>query len=101
MSRFLEVLNKHHDAIGTSEILDICREMKRRLEAEEAHLELRSPTSSTRSPGDRRGRMIDIQVTFSARLITAMDFVHGVRAPATSLCPCSRRFPAGGPQPAL
>ena len=40
MSRFLEVLNQHHERLHSDQIMDVCREMMNRLEAEEAHLEL-------------------------------------------------------------
>jgi GTP cyclohydrolase IB len=97
MSRFLEVLNKHHEEIHTRHILDICRDMKRRLQAEEAHLELRFPyfihkkAPVTGSPG-----MIDIQVTFECSSNATDDFIMGVKAPATSLCPCSKQISAYG-----
>ncbi len=93
MSRFLEVLNKHHESIRSDQIMEVCNDMKERLEAEEAHLELRFPyfidkkAPVTGSPGK-----IDIQVTFECSSDTKEDFIMGVRAPATSLCPCSKEI---------
>jgi len=43
MSRFLEILNKVHGCIDPSGLQAILEEMKQRLEAETAHLELRFP----------------------------------------------------------
>jgi GTP cyclohydrolase I len=93
MSRFLEVLNKHHDSIAANEVMQVCRDMKERLEAEEAHLELRFPyfiqkkAPVTGSPG-----MLDIEVTFECSSNTTNDFIMGVKVPATSLCPCSKEI---------
>ena len=93
MSRFLEVLNKHHGAIRADQVMEICRDMKKRLQAEEAHLELEFPyfihkkAPVTGTPG-----MIDATVRFEASCNAVEDFVMGVRAPATSLCPCSKEI---------
>ncbi len=93
MSRFLEVLNKHHGAIRADQVMDICRDMKKRLQAQEAHLELEFPyfihkkAPVTGTPG-----MIDATVRFEASCNAVEDFVMGVRAPATSLCPCSKEI---------
>jgi len=93
MSRFLEVLNQHHDSVRSDQIMSICHAMRERLEAEEAHLELRFPyfihkkAPVTGSPG-----MLDIKVTFEATAGAKDDFVMAVKVPATSLCPCSKEI---------
>lgn len=93
MSRFLEVLNRHHGQIRSDQIMDICHDMRVSLEAQEAHLELRFPyfihkkAPVTGAPG-----MLDIQVTFECTSNGTDDFVMGVKVPATSLCPCSREI---------
>ena len=93
MSRFLEVLNRHHNSIRSDQIMEIVHAMKERLEAEEAHLELRFPyfihkkAPVTGSPG-----MLDIVVTFEATSSKTDDFVMTLRVPATSLCPCSKEI---------
>jgi GTP cyclohydrolase I len=101
MSRFLEVLNRHHESVRSNQVMAICRDMRERLEAENAHLELRFPyfihkkAPVTGSPG-----MLDVQVTFEATAgmpdAGEDDFVMGVKAPATSLCPCSKEISAYG-----
>lgn len=99
MSRFLEVLNAHHESVRSNQIMAICRDMKKRLEAEDAHLELRFPyfihkkAPVTASPG-----MLDVQVSFEASSngATGEDFIMGVKVPATSLCPCSKEISAYG-----
>ena len=96
MSRFLEVLNRHHDELRSDQIMEVCRDMRHCLEAEEAHLELRFPyfihktAPITGAPG-----MVDIQVTFkaSSNSATGKDaFIMSMSVPAMSLCPCSKQI---------
>lgn len=93
MSRFLEVLNKHHEAVRADEVMGICHDIKERLNAHQAHLELRFPyfihkkAPVTGTPG-----MIDIQVAFECSSNDSDDFVMAIKAPATSLCPCSKQI---------
>lgn len=96
MSRFLEVLNEHHDELRSDQIMAVCHDMRRRLEAEEAHLELRFPYFiHKQAPVTGAEGMLDIEVTFAATANGQSihdDFVLGVKVPATSLCPCSREI---------
>jgi len=93
MSRFLEVLNRHHESLRSNQVLRICHDMKQSLEAEEAHLELTFPyfinktAPVTGAPGK-----LDIEVSFKASSHDVDDFVMGVKAPAKSLCPCSKEI---------
>jgi GTP cyclohydrolase FolE2 len=43
MSRFLEILNKHHRAITPEQIIPILHEMKMKLDAADAHIEMTFP----------------------------------------------------------
>src|SRR5271170_1344449 len=43
MSRFLEILNHHHRAITPAQIIPILHEMKTKLDAADAHIELTFP----------------------------------------------------------
>ena len=100
MSRFLEVLNKHHEELRSDQIMDVCRDMKKRLEAKEAHLELAFPYFiHKKAPVTKSEGMIDIEVTFEATCYgdTSEDqFIMGLKIPATSLCPCSKEISAYG-----
>lgn len=93
MSRFLEVLNENTKGLTPERIPAITREIRRRLKAENAHLELhftyfiRKEAPVTRSPG-----LMDYQVTFECHSNSHDDFIMGVTAPATSLCPCSKEI---------
>jgi len=91
MSRFLEVLNEHAQEIDPTDIMAICHDIKERLNAADAHLELaftyfiNKPAPVTASPG-----LMDYEVSFAASSNSHDDFVMTVRVPATSLCPCSK-----------
>lgn len=97
MSRFIEVLNLYHGEISIESLDTMLREMKQRLEASRAHLELdfpyfiekSAPVSGARSLMEYQCRMIGI-------LGEEQDFVLGVSVPVTSLCPCSRDISARG-----
>lgn len=94
MSRFLEVLNESNSApIKPEEIPLVARRVKERLEAEEAHIELaftyfiKKFAPVTKMPG-----LMDYKVTFECTANSHEDFIIGVKAPATSLCPCSKEI---------
>lgn len=97
MSRFLEVLNKYHESISSKDIMDVCHEMKDRLEAEEAHLELSFPYFiDKKAPVSGMSGKLDIEVTFECASNSHDDFIMGIKVPATSLCPCSKKISAYG-----
>jgi GTP cyclohydrolase I len=94
MSRFLEVLNEHAgEPITPDDIPAITRAIRERLEAEEAHLEvaftyfINKHAPVTKSPG-----LMNYEVRFECTANGDTDFVLGVSAPATSLCPCSKEI---------
>lgn len=97
MSRFLEVLNDYAQPLTPECFPKVCHAIKERLDAAEAHLELSFPyfieklAPVTKSPG-----LMNYQVTFSITCNSHTDFVMGVKAPATSLCPCSKEISAYG-----
>ena len=97
MSRFLEVLNDHAQEIDPTDIMSICHDIRERLNAADAHLELtftyfiNKPAPVTGSKG-----LMDYEVTFEATSNSEADFVMGVKVPATSLCPCSKTISAEG-----
>lgn len=96
MSRFLEVLNAHEESIAPSDIPAITEKIRERLNAEEAHFEasftyfIRKPAPVTGTPG-----LMDYKVRFictASRDPKKNDLQISVRAPATSLCPCSKEI---------
>jgi len=94
MSRFLEVLNEHTcEPITPEQIPSITRAIRERLDAREAHFEatftyfMRKRAPVTGMPG-----LMDYQVSFECTSNSHEDFILGVAAPATSLCPCSKEI---------
>ncbi|MFA7238443.1 MAG: GTP cyclohydrolase FolE2 [Phycisphaeraceae bacterium] len=97
MSRFLEVLNEHAQEIDPTNVIAICRDIRERLHAADAHLELsfdyfiNKPAPVTRMKG-----LMAYRVSFECASNGSDDFVLGVKVPATSLCPCSKAISAYG-----
>ena len=94
MSRFLEVLNEQSsEPITPDRIPHIARAIRERLGAETAHFEakftyfVKKLAPVTKQPG-----LMDYEVTFECTSNGTDDFVMGVAAPATSLCPCSKEI---------
>lgn len=97
MSRFLEVLNVHHESVRSDQVMEICHDMKHRLEAEEAHLELTFPYFiDKQAPVTGHLGKLDVEVTFEASSNDTDQFTMGIKVPATSLCPCSKEISSYG-----
>jgi GTP cyclohydrolase IB len=93
MSRFLEVLNEHHQSLSSTTINKVCKAMKERLKAKEAHLELSFPYFiDKKAPVTGQPGKLDIDVTFEMTSNGVDDFILGIKVPATSLCPCSKEI---------
>ena len=97
MSRFLEVLNEYAHPLTPDCIGVVVREIRKRLEAETAHLILSFPYFIEKAaPVTGAKGLMDYEVTFEATSNHVEDFLMTVRAPATSLCPCSKEISAYG-----
>ena len=92
MSRFIEVLNSHRGEITMRTLPTILRELKERLDAESAHIEVHFPYFLERcAPVSGARALMDYECAFTGEMNgVASDFVLGVRIPVTSLCPCSK-----------
>jgi GTP cyclohydrolase I len=93
MSRFLEVLNRHHRAITPAQIIPILHEVRTKLDAADAHIEMTFPYFIEKgAPVTGAKGLMDYVCTFEGASNGLDDFIMGVRAPATSLCPCSKEI---------
>ena len=97
MSRFLDVLNEHSaEPITPAMIPGITRAIRERLDAADAHFEARFTYFIKKAaPVSGRVGLMDYQVTFECEsngTSSTDDFIMGVMAPATSLCPCSKEI---------
>jgi len=97
MSRFLEILNTHHRAITPAQIIPILHEMRTKLHADDAHIEMTFPYFIEKAaPVTGALGLMNYECSFEGVSNGADDFVLGVRCPATSLCPCSKEISAYG-----
>jgi len=94
MSRFIEVLNAHRGEVTMRTMPTILHELKQRLEAETAHIEVKFPYFLERSaPVTNSKALMDYECTFAGESNGSKDdFVLSVRVPVTSLCPCSKEI---------
>ncbi len=97
MSRFVEILNQYHGEVGIDRMGAVLREMKQRLDASRAHLELEFPYFiEKRAPVSGAASLMEYQCRMAGSLGEIYDFVLGVTVPMTSLCPCSKEISARG-----
>jgi len=98
MSRFVEVMNEHGGVIHVENIPDIVMTMRKRLDAENAHLQIDFPYFIQKNaPVSGSPGMMDYEATFLANTYkNSIDFVLGISVPVTTLCPCSKAISARG-----
>ena len=93
MSRFLEILNEHHRSITPQQIIPILHEMRTKLHADDAHIEMEFPYFIEKAaPVTGSKGLMDYLCTFEGASNGTDDFILGVKCPATSLCPCSKEI---------
>ncbi|MGC9238873.1 MAG: GTP cyclohydrolase FolE2 [Acidithiobacillus sp.] len=92
MSRFLEILNQYPEPVGVANIDGFLEEVRHRLEAEEARVELRFPYFvNKKAPVSGVESLLDYEVEIQAeRTAAGLHLELGVMVPVTSLCPCSK-----------
>ena len=92
MSRFLEILNAHHDAFTTESFEKVLAATAERLEATEAHIEMTFPYFIEKAaPVSGVRSLLDYEVTLIGEVRNGVAKVTSkVLVPVTSLCPCSK-----------
>ena len=98
MSRFVELLSERNHELDIQNFSDILDEMKRRLNAQSAHLELSFPYF-IKKPAPVTGveGMMEYHVTFlGSSGPNGQDLIMEVRVPITTLCPCSKEISSFG-----
>ncbi len=97
MSRFIEILNQYHGQVSVERMNTMLRDMKERLEASCAHLELEFPYFiEKQAPVSGARSLMEYQCRMQGSLGRDYDFVLGVSVPMTSLCPCSKEISTRG-----
>lgn len=94
MSRFLEVLARHEGEVTMRTLPDILHDLKQRLDAEEAHIEVGFTYFVTKeAPVSGLPAKVGCDCTFiGASNGTHDDFALRVVVPVTTLCPCSKEI---------
>lgn len=97
MSRFIEILNDYHRELHIDKIEEILREMKNRLNAEEAHMEICFPYFiEKKAPVSKAESLMEYQCHYIGTLTDHTDFILGADVPVTTLCPCSKEMAKHG-----
>jgi len=93
MSRFLEVLNEYANGIRPTRLKELCQCLRERLDAETAHVEMDFTYFIRKcAPVTQKAGLMDYSVRFTCESNAIDDFIMSVKAPATSLCPCSKEI---------
>ena len=94
MSRFVEILQSKEDVIHIDSIFDLLDEMKSKLNASAAHIEMEFPYFRVkRAPATKKPSLMDYTVKFHAvKHNSDTDFIMTVKVPVTTLCPCSKNI---------
>ena len=97
MSRFVEILNSYREEIALDKLEVMLAEMKKKLGATTAHLEMEFPYFiEKKAPVSKAKSLMEYTCSFAATLAEEFDFVLGITVPVTSLCPCSKELSAYG-----
>jgi GTP cyclohydrolase I len=98
MSRFIEALHAHGPLLHVDSIRQILRELRRRLDAQRAHVDFEFPFFIEKSaPVTGAVGVMDYNVRFCATSAEGGgDFVMTVVVPVTTVCPCSKAISEHG-----
>jgi len=93
MSRFIEILNKYRREIDIHNMGNIMKEMKKRLNAESAHLEIEfSYFIEKQAPVSKSKSLMEYQCRLIGELSDRMKIFLGVSVPILTVCPCSKEI---------
>ena len=93
MSRFVEILNEHSRRISLQNFSEILEEMKKRLNAESAHMEITFPYFINKAaPVTGSEGMMEYKCTFKGSLNRGIDLMITIHVPISTLCPCSKEI---------
>ncbi len=93
MSRFVEILNEHSNRISLQNFTEILGEMKERLKAESAHMEVSFPYFIKKmAPVSGSEGLMEYNCTFKGSLNKGSDLITIIYVPISTLCPCSKEI---------
>jgi GTP cyclohydrolase I len=93
MSRFVEILNKYRGEIAIETFSKILNEMKKKLNAKTAHLEIEFPYFiEKKAPVSGSKGLMEYVCRFCGSSNEKEDFYLGVKVPLATVCPCSKEI---------
>jgi len=93
MSRFVEILNAYRGDIAIRNFSKILSDMKQKLRAKSAHLEIEFPYFIEKeAPVTHSRGLMEYICRFCGSSNEVEDFYVGIVVPVTTLCPCSREI---------
>ncbi len=93
MSRFVEILNKYKGDIAIKTFSKILSEVKRKLKAKTAHLEVEFPYFIEKeAPVTKSKSLMEYICRFCGSSNEKEDFHVGIIVPITTVCPCSKEI---------
>ena len=93
MSRFVEILNQYKGDISIKNLSKILREVKKKLMAKTAHLEVEfSYFVEKEAPVTKAKSLMEYVCRFSGSSNEREDFHVGIVVPITTVCPCSKEI---------
>ena len=94
MSRFIEILSQHEGEVTTQTLPNILQDLRERLDAQEAHIEVAFTYFVTKeAPVSGAPAKVGCDCVFQGTLSNEKnDLVLGITVPVTTLCPCSKEI---------
>ena len=93
MSRFVEVLNEHNRRISLQNFTEILEDVKERLNAESAHMEITFAYFINKTaPVSKSEGLMEYKCTFKGSVNHGTDLVTIIHVPICTLCPCSKEI---------
>jgi len=97
MSRFIEILNEYRGEITIKNFPVILENMKKRLHANSAHLEVEFPYFIEKvAPVSKAKSLMEYKCRYLGTMTDEKDIVLAVIVPITTLCPCSKEISEKG-----
>lgn len=97
MSRFIEILNQYRHGINVKNLFTILKEMKKKLNAKSAHIEIEFPYFvEKKAPVTKARSLMEYNCRLWGSLYETVDISLGVTVPVTTLCPCSKEMSTHG-----
>ncbi len=93
VSTFIEVLNKYQDEMSNRIFRNLLAEVKEKLSADSAHVELTFPYFlEKKAPATGTAGLMEYTCRFTGGIGKDEDFILSTWVPVTTLCPCSKEI---------